>query len=75
MLNEEDIEIIYHHAIKNNKKLNEIMTIYFITEKMSKNGTNLDEMPEGKGEYGLDLSNPIPIKGIPENEVYLKRLR
>ena len=75
ILNEGDIEIIYHHAIKNNKKLNEMMTMYFIMEEMGKNGTDLDEMPEGKGEFGLDISNPIPVRSIPENEVYLKRLR
>mgnify|MGYP005870141117 CR=1 FL=1 len=34
----------------------------------------LDEIPEGKGRFGLDQSNPVPVFGIPSNEVYLKRL-
>ena len=29
---------------------------------------------EGFGEFGLDVTNPIPVQGIISNEVYLKKL-
>ena len=75
VLAKEDIEVIYNHAIENNGKLSTFMPMYRIMQEMSKNGTELDVMPEGEGEFGLVASNPIPIRGIPENEKYLKRLR
>ena len=34
----------------------------------------LDEIPQGIGRFGLDPSNPIPIYGVPSNEIYLERL-
>ena len=37
-------------------------------------GYDLDEIPEGFGEFGLDVTNPIPVQGIISNEVYLKKL-
>jgi len=37
-------------------------------------GYDLDEIPDSYGEFGLDVTNPIPVKGIISNEVYLKRL-
>lgn len=34
-----------------------------------------DEIPQGFGEFGLEKTNPIPVYGVPENEVYLSNLR
>ena len=34
-----------------------------------------DEIAQGTGEFGLDITNPVPVKTIVGNEVYLKRLR
>lgn len=34
-----------------------------------------DSIPEGTGEFGLTVTNPIPVRTIPANEVYLRRLR
>jgi hypothetical protein len=39
------------------------------------NGYDMDEIPEGTGEFGLQATNPIPVKGIISIETYLKRLR
>ncbi len=36
--------------------------------------TYLDEIPEGSGKFGFDKNNPIPIFGIPGNEIYLSKL-
>ena len=30
---------------------------------------------EGKGEFGLSKTNPIPVYGIPSNEIYLNQLK
>ena len=38
-------------------------------------GTIDDEMPEGYGEFGLEITNPIPVSSIPDSYVYLNRLR
>jgi|GEM_PF-1419769 len=35
----------------------------------------LDEIPGGIGQFGRVSSNPIPVSGVSENEVYLARLR
>jgi len=35
---------------------------------------NLDEIPHGVGEFGLEITNPIPTYGVPTNEIYLKKL-
>lgn len=34
-----------------------------------------DKITGGVGKYGLDPTNPIPIFGIPNNQIYLNRLR
>lgn len=39
------------------------------------NGCTSDVIPSGFGEYGLCKSNPVPVKGIPASEIYLKKLR
>ncbi len=33
-----------------------------------------DEIPEGTGKFGWDLTNPIPVNGIPANNMYLSQL-
>jgi hypothetical protein len=37
--------------------------------------TDADVMPEGVGEFGLEISNPIPVCSIPDSANYLRRLR
>lgn len=39
------------------------------------NGCTSDEIPEGYGEFGLCVTNPIPVRGTQSNEVYLKSLK
>lgn len=38
-------------------------------------GTKVDFLPEGFGRFGLDLTNPVPVRGIREAELYMARLR
>lgn len=37
-------------------------------------GATSDVIPGAYGEYGLCATNPIPVRGIPANEVYLSKL-
>jgi hypothetical protein len=39
------------------------------------NGTDQDEMPTGYGEFGLEVTNPIPTRGIPGSRAYMNNLR
>ena len=34
-----------------------------------------DEIPVGIGDFGITPTNPVPVYGVPNNEVYLQRLR
>lgn len=38
-------------------------------------GCDADEMPGGLGEFGFDATNPIPVRGLASNTVYLESLR
>jgi len=38
-------------------------------------GYDDDEIPIGYGEFGRCLTNPIPVRGITANEIYLGKLR
>lgn len=38
-------------------------------------GCDTDEIPSGLGEFGFDVTNPIPVRGVAANEVYLSELR
>ena len=61
-------------------KINKKREIFFeIARDFSKasnpSGTIEDEMPEGYGEFGIEITNPIPVSSIPDSYIYLNRLR
>lgn len=43
--------------------------------KSNPQATVTDEIYGTTGEFGLEPSNPVPVYGVPSNEVYLRRLR
>ena len=43
--------------------------------KNSPQASTNDEIDGGIGEFGLEISNPVPIKTILSNEIYLKQLQ
>ena len=51
------------------KKLHDLM------QELCENGYDEDEIPDGKGEFGYSVNNPIPINTILETHSYLSRLR
>jgi len=42
---------------------------------MGSGGCDADEIPEGHGEFGLEVNNLIPARGVLANEIYLSSLR
>ncbi|RLD51189.1 MAG: hypothetical protein DRI94_06690 [Bacteroidetes bacterium] len=41
----------------------------------NKQATSLEEIPEGIGEFGLTATNPVPVKGLVNDRIYLNKLR
>ena len=70
-----DIRTIYNYAIDNNEELSQTMGLLNAMQKLCESGTDEDKIPDGYGEFGLEVTNPIPIHGVPENELYLRKLR
>ena len=42
---------------------------------LNEGGTDLDTIPEGYGEFGYEVTNPIPVNTVLGNMAYLRRLR
>ncbi|WP_397363277.1 hypothetical protein [Olleya sp. R77988] len=66
---------------KNKKNKQEIETDSFFEDmkkqmELLKNeeGTELEELPNGKGEFGFSADNPIPLSSIPASREYLEKL-
>ena len=56
---------------------NSLNTLDFFEELKELNscGTDIDEMPEDYGEFGLEVTNPIPVCTVFGNIAYLSKLR
>ena len=49
--------------------------LYEILQMGNEEGTDQDIIPEGIGEFGYDVTNPIPVNTVFGNTAYLGRLR
>lgn len=56
------------------KEAQELYELLKLTNQ-NKGGTDQDVIPEGYGEFGLEVTNPIPVNTIFGSNDYLKRLR
>jgi hypothetical protein len=62
--------------IKKDPKLQLMYDLLILQTNLSEvSGTNQDVMPEGFGEFGHEATNPIPVRTIFGNKIYLNRLR
>jgi hypothetical protein len=61
--------------LKANPKFKELQEMYKLLHDLNKNGTEMDTIPDGYGEFGYDLTNPIPVNTILGNTAYLAKLR
>ena len=77
----EDAVTIYRYVAKKSfrKALpdapEDMFELLFATLGNSDEGCTTDVIPGAYGEYGYDLTNPIPTRGVPSNETYLRHLR
>jgi hypothetical protein len=44
-------------------------------ESIQENGLSVDELPNGKGEFGLEKTNPVPTNTAFGSDEYLRKLR
>lgn len=58
-----------------NSQLSDLKDILDLMAKSNPEGTDLDTIPDGYGEFGLEVTNPIPVHTILGNMSYLSRLR
>ncbi|MDR2408963.1 MAG: hypothetical protein LBE13_12740 [Bacteroidales bacterium] len=65
----------YEYLLSKNERANFFNVMKNFLQISNPNGTDQDEMPEGYGEFGLEITNPIPTASIPQNRLYLDRLR
>ncbi|MDP6630922.1 MAG: hypothetical protein QGH29_08105 [Kiritimatiellia bacterium] len=61
--------------LQRDPKFKQQKLLFDAMQEMSANGCDTDEIPGGHGEFGHDLSNPIPVKTIFGSMAYLARLQ
>jgi len=62
-------------TLNRNPEFKKMKELYEILNKGNEEGTDQDIIPEGIGEFGYDVTNPIPVNTILGNTAYLGRLR
>jgi hypothetical protein len=61
--------------LNSNPEFKKMKELYEIMHEANGDGTYQDIIPEGVGEFGHDVTNPIPVNTIFGNTAYLGRLR
>jgi hypothetical protein len=61
--------------LNSNPEFKKLRDLYDIMHNMNEDGTDQDMIPNGYGQFGYDVTNPIPINTIFGNTAYLGRLR
>lgn len=81
ILSEKEIDDIFKFCIYKTipalapHNLNADKVINFLSGNEYNDGCSLDEIPWGKGEFGYNMGNPIPVSGVISNNIYLDKLR
>lgn len=58
-----------------NSKFQEMKDLFEIMKSMNEDGTAENEIPEGYGEFGYELTNPIPVNTTFGTTSYLSKLK
>ncbi|MBN1187459.1 MAG: hypothetical protein JXB49_34605 [Bacteroidales bacterium] len=61
--------------LNSNPEFKRLRELYDIMHNMNEEGTDQDMIPNGYGQFGYDVTNPIPVNTIFGNTAYLGRLR
>ena len=76
----EDATKLYRFVVRNAFLRNnpnatdDVIEAFYRSLGNNANGATTDIIPGALGEYGFDVTNPIPTRGVPSNEAYLKSL-
>jgi hypothetical protein len=62
-------------VIMSDSKMHQMKELYEAMQGFSEDGTDQDTIPEDFGEFGYDVTNPIPVNTIFGNTANLGRLR
>jgi hypothetical protein len=62
-------------ALNANPAFQKQKVLYDAMSKMCENGTEEDFIPNGLGEFGYEVTNPIPVNTVFGSTAYLGRLR
>lgn len=65
----------FEERLKELPNLRKLMRLYEVLDRLSEGGCETDEIPGGRGEFGLEISNPVPTHTILGSGAYLDRLR
>ncbi len=77
--NDTSLSNFYDYLLSKNRRAKALNNLIEVARAFAHSsnptGTDKDEMPEGYGEFGLEITNPIPVSSIPDGYLYLNRLR
>jgi hypothetical protein len=73
--NDDTLSEFYDFIISKNERASLIEITREFSKSSNPKGTDKDVMPEGYGEFGLEITNPIPTSSIPDSYFYLNSLR
>ena len=73
--NDNTLSEFYDFVLSKNDKASLIEITREFSKSSNPKGTDKDVMPEGYGEFGLEITNPIPTSSIPDSYFYLNSLR
>ena len=62
-------------VLEESPKYQEMKGLFDMISVMNEGGTELDTIPDGYGEFGHDITNPIPVNTVMGSIAYLGRLR
>lgn len=73
--NDSTLSEFYDYVLSKNEKASLIEISREFSKSSNPKGSDKDVMPEGYGEFGLEITNPIPASSIPDSYFYLNSLR
>lgn len=62
-------------TLSENPRFQDMKGLFEVMEKLNEGGTDQDVMPDGYGEFGHELTNPIPVNTVMGSIAYLSKLR
>lgn len=73
--NDDTLSEFYDYILSKDEKGSLIELAREYSKSSNPKGTDKDVMPESYGEFGLEVTNPIPTSSIPDSYFYLNNLR